>query len=366
MNNGSSIFMKAAAALVLAMAMACSGVEYTVSEDMPTETFVRYRMDWKGQTGVPQEMTVAMSRILHTVHYSCLLDSLGTMTAVYKDSTMTPSDTLTGLMMPNGEYYMVSFNDSPGSFTLDGYETFLADKGASMREINIRAIGYSDSEITDLLGSRTDFNPTQKHVRQMVPVWFDVQKANIHPEADTVITVSPRPLTQDMTFRISIETEPGVEITKVIGEISGVPETVQLMTGHISDSLTCRVPFEMVKAGSADAADFYEGTVCLLGLFPSRDATFVTGPGILEVSVTAKVGDNERTFHAGINLQKSIAEAVTVQKADDNERLYRIAVTEATFDIESRLKIKEGQVILDGNGQGVEVWFDKETLEFEI
>lgn len=366
MNNGSGILMKAAAALIFAMTLACSGVDYTVSEEMPTETFVRYRMDWNGQTDVPQEMIVAMSRIIHTVHFSCLLDSLGTMTSVFKDSTMTPCDTLTGMMMPNGEYYMVSFNNSPESFKLDGYHEFLANKGSSMRDINIKAIGYSTSEITDLLGSRADFNPTQKHIRQMTPIWLDVQKANIHPEADTVITVRPRPLTQEMTFRIGIETDPEVEITKVIGEISGVPETVQLMTGHISDSLTCRVPFEMEKAESADATDFYQGTVCLLGLFPSRDATYVTGPGILEVSVTAKVGDNERTFHAGINLQKSIAEAATVQKADDNERLYRIAVPEATFDIDARLKIKEGQVILDGNGHGVEVWFDKENLEFEI
>ena len=366
MNNGINIIMKAAAALILAMTMACSGVEYTVREDLPTETFVRYRLDWAGQTDVPEEMTVAMSRIINTVHYSCLLDSLGAMTSVWQDSTMAACDTLTGMMMPNGEYYMISFNSRPEAYTLDGYKEFLAEKGASMRDINIRAIGYSEDEITGLVGSRTDFNPTQKHVRQMTPIWLDVQKVNVHPDIDTIITVHPRPLTQDMTFRIGIETDPGVEITKVIGEISGVPETVQLMTGHISDSLTCRVPFEMERLGALGAADFYEGHACLLGLFPSKESTFVTGPGILEVSVTAKVGDQERTFHAGINLKNSITEAGTVQKAAENERLYRIAATEAMFDVEARLRIKEGQIVLDGNGQGVEVWFDKENLEFEI
>lgn len=366
MNNGSNIIMKAAAVLILAMSMACSKVRYTVSEDMPTETFVRYQLDWAGQTDVPSEMTVAMSRIINTVHFSCILDSLGVMTAAYQDSTMTASDTLTGQMMPNGEYYMISFNDRPDAYTLDGYQEFLDNKGVSMRDINIRAIEYNTSEISELVGSRTDFNPSQKHVRQMSPIWLDVQKLHVHPEIDTIITVRPRPLTQDMTFRIGIETDPGVEITKVIGEISGVPETVQLMTGHISDSLTCRVPFELKNTGSSEAAAIYEGSVCLLGLFPSKDITFVTGPGILEVSVTAQVGEQERTFHAGINLQKSITEVVTVEKADDNDRLYRIAVTEALFDVDAHLKIKEGQIVLDEKGQGVEGWFEKEDFEFEI
>lgn len=42
MNNGSNIIMKAAAVIMLTTAMACSKVNYTVSEDLPTETFVRY------------------------------------------------------------------------------------------------------------------------------------------------------------------------------------------------------------------------------------------------------------------------------------------------------------------------------------
>ena len=112
MNNGSNIIMKAAAVIMLTTAMACSKVNYTVSEDLPTETFVRYQLDWAGQTDVPSEMTVAMGRIINTVHFSCILDSLGTMTAAYQDNIMAKSDTLTGQLMPNGEYYMISLTIS--------------------------------------------------------------------------------------------------------------------------------------------------------------------------------------------------------------------------------------------------------------
>lgn len=365
MNKTGNILM-AAAALVLAIIAGCSKVEYTGGKDTPTETFVRYTLDWEGQTEVPPEITVAMSRIIHTVHYSCILDSLGTMTSVFRDSTMTPCDTLTGLTMPNGEYYIAAFNSIPDACTISGYESFITDKGASMRDIYINAKGYTAAETEALSGGQTDFNPTQGYIREMEHVWSDIIKANIHPEIDTVVTITPRPLTQDLTFRIGIETETGIEIEKVEADISGVPGSVQLMTGHISDTLTYRVPFSMERIGALGEADYYEGTACVLGVFPAADPTFTTGPGILHISIDANAGGHRRTFHASINLKQPLTDAGVVVKAEENERLYRIGAAEAFFDVATRLRIEEHQIVLDGNGQGVEVWEEKGNLEFEI
>ncbi|MBQ7811287.1 MAG: hypothetical protein IJ394_01880 [Bacteroidales bacterium] len=359
--------MKVFAAIAAVIAAAgCSTVEYTGSKDTPTETFVRYRLDWAGQTTVPSEMTIAMSRIINAVHFSCMMDSLGTMTSVLRDSTLVPCDTLTGLTMPNGEYYILAFNRHPDINMLSGYQAFISDKAASMRDMYISAMRYSDAEISGLLGERTDFNPTQGYIREVKPTWIDVRKANIHPDIDTVVTMTPVPLTQNIRFSIAVETEPGVEIEKVTAEISGVPETVQLMTGHISDTLTHRVPFSMEPSGTRGTAQTYEGSVCVLGLFPSMDATFSTGPGILQIAVKAKAAGHERTFRAGINLKQSITEAGTVTKVSETDRLYRIGVSEAVIDIDAKLRIEQNQIVLDGNGLGVEVWFEKGDLEFEI
>lgn len=366
MNKTGNILM-AAAALVLAIIAGCSKVEYTGGKDTPTETFVRYTLDWEGQTEVPSEITVAMSRILHTVHFSCLMDSLGTMKSVFQDSTMTPCDTLTGLTMPNGEYYIAAFNSTPDSYTISGYESFISDNAASMREIYILCPPLTEEEKEQLIGEDVaDFNPTQAYIGNMSPVFTDVQKVNIHPEIDTTVTLSPRPLTQDIIFRIGVETDIEVDILSIKAEISGVAGKIQLMTGHISDTATFRVPFVMEKRRRDTQADIYEGRITTLGIFPSPDKTFITGPGILQLSIHAEADGHERVFRVGINLKQSITEAGLMEKVSDSERLFRTTKPEAVLDIASRLRISKNQVVLDGNGQGVEEWFENEDLEFEI
>lgn len=365
MNNGRNIIMKAAV-LFLVLATSCAKVEYTGSEDTPTETFVRYTLEWADTTGTPSETTVAMSRILHTIHMSCVMDSSGTITSVLQDTLMTPCDTVTGLTMPNGEYYIIAFNQDNDAYTLDGYQEFLCDKGFSMRDIYIRPKSYTEEEAAANFGGTTSFNPNLSYAQSMKQVWSDVKKANIHPEIDTVVILSPAPLTQEVTFRIGIEAGSGVEIKKVDAEISGAAEAAQLLTRHISDTTTCKVPFTMDAVGNDGAATIYQGSIWTLGLFPAIDATYSTGPGILQVSVTATSEGHEKVFHAGINLKQSITDAGLTEKAAENERLYRLAAREATIDVNAKLHIEKDQIILDGNGKGVEIWFEKEELEFEI
>lgn len=364
--NSLSNILKATAVVILALVTGCSTVEYTGGADTPTRTFVRYRLDWGGQTEVPSEITAAMSRILNTVHFSCLFDSLGTMTSVLRDSSMVACDTLTGLTMPNGEYYVMAFNTQSSSNILSGYSSFVIDNTASMRDIYISAHRYSEEETDALTGKGTDFNPTQSYIKQLEPVWLDVQKVNIHPDIDTIVTFAPVPLTQSISFRIGIETEDGVEIEEVTADISGAPGSVQLMTGHISDTLTHRVPFAMSPVGMRGLSQMYEGSVCVAGLFPSLDATYITGPGILRISVKAKAGGRERTFRAGINLKPALTDAGLVEKVSETERLYRIGVSKAMIDVDARLRIRQGQIVVDGDGQGVGIWIDKDELEFEI
>lgn len=367
MNNGSNIIMKAAAVLILAMSMACSKVRYTVSEDMPTETFVRYELDWAGQTDVPSEMTVAMSRIINTVHFSCILDSLGVVKSALKDSVSVQTDSMNRLNMPNGEYYIVAFNSKETAYSVSGYDEFTSMKSASMRDIYINAPIMSDEEIREIAeiggGSNvSDFNPSFDYIRTISPAYLDVQKVNIHPDIDTVVTLRPAAVAQNLKFRVEIGSDPEVEILKVNADISGVPGSIQLLTGHISDTLTYRVPFEMTRTEGTT----YEGSVYTLGLFPSTDATYTTGPGILQLAILAKFGESEKVFRAGINLQQSIREAQLIEKASENERLYRIRTDNAVLDVKSRLMIRKDNVTTEGDSEGVEVWFKHEDIEFEI
>lgn len=367
MNNGSNIIMKAAAVIMLTTAMACSKVNYTVSEDLPTETFVRYQLDWAGQTDVPSEMTVAMGRIINTVHFSCILDSLGNLNSILTDTSVVQIDSQKGLNMPNGEYYIVAFNTNEKTFKVSGHKEFTSMRSASMRDIYINAPFMTENEIKKFVdiggGSNvSDFNPGFDYIKSISPAYLDVQKVNIHPEIDTLVTIRPVAIAQNLKFKVDIETDPEVEILKVRADISGVPGSIQLLTGQISDTLTYRVPFEMTRTEGTT----YEGSVYTLGLFPSTDATYTTGPGILQLAILARFGESEKVFRAGINLQQSIRDAQLIEKASEKERLYRIKSTEAVLDVRSRLRIKKDNVVTEGDSEGVEVWFKHEDIEFEI
>lgn len=363
MKSWSSIY-KVLMAAAVALYASCTKVEYTGSELVPTDTFVRYSMDWAGQADVPSEMTVLMGRILNTIHFSCKMDSLGTMQSVLRDSLAVETDSLNGLHMPNGEYYIMAFNSKDSAFGLAGYDAFVSEKGASMRDIYITAPHLTESEVAEVTGGSnvSDFNPDFEYIKSITPAYLDVQKVNIHPDIDTAVTISPVPVSQTLTFRIDIISDPEVEIAEVKADISGVPDRVQLLTGHISDTLTHRVPFTLTPA----EGQTYEGKICVLGLFPSVDATYTTGPGILQLAIRAKVGDSERTLRAGINLQQSIKDANLMVKASENERLYRIGAEKAVIDVQAKLKIEKDNVVTEGDSEGVEVWFKHEDIEFEI
>lgn len=363
MKSWSSIY-KVLMAVAIALSASCTKVEYTGSELVPTDTFVRYSMDWAGQADVPQEMTVVMSRILNTIHYTCTMDSLGTLSSIMRDSLAVQTDSLNGLRMPNGEYYIMAFNSKGTTYELSGYDAFVGNKAASMRDISINAPRLSASEVQEITegGDVSDLNPDFDYIKTISPAYLDVQKVNIHPDIDTAVTISPVPVTQTLKFRIDIENDPEVEIAEVKADISGVPGCVQLLTGHISDTLTYRVPFTMTPAeGSA-----YEGTVCVLGLFPSVDATYTTGPGILQLAIKAKADGSEKVLRAGINLQQSIKEAELVVRTSENERLFRIGTDNAVIDIKARLKIGKNNVVTNGESEGVEIWFKHDDIEFEI
>ena len=358
-----SNILKAAAVLIIAISTSCTKVEYNGDKDTPTETFVRYTLDWAGQDEVPSELTVVMGRIINTVHFSFMLDSIGTITSVLENATMVACDTLTGLTIPNGEYYTMIFNKNTEAYNIDGYDSFITDKSFSMRNMYVSAKDCSNDMFTQIQEKASDFNPTQKYIKEVKPVWIDVVKNNIHPEIDTTIQLNPKPFTQQLTFRVSIKADDGVDIKKVVGMISGVPQRAQIMTGHISDTLTCRAPFVMAPI---ESTDIYEGSVCVLGAIPSIDPTYTTGPGIFEVLIEAVVGEKSRIFHAGLNMMDSMTEANLVERVSETERLYKIVATEALFDIEAKLMIKKDQIDLDNNVPGIEGWFTKDEFEFEI
>ena len=129
--------------------------------------------------------------------------------------------------------------------------------------------------------------------------------------------------------------------------------------------MTCRVLFPAREVSREGQTVLYEGEVNVLGLFPGKDDSFITGPGILQLSIQARSGEYERLFHAGINLKGTITRA-GLMNALPGETGFRVAREEAVLTVEALLKIKNNQIEPGGDGQGVEVWFDSDKIDVEV
>lgn len=361
----------------------CTRVEYGASEDMPGSVQVSFSFDWQGME-TPEEMYVLMSRIINTVHYGWEVAPDGTVRNPVSDTPQTETGTETSapdrnpvsgtepeagqepdMTVLNGEYFIMAFNSDEDVLTAENVGPFVTDEATAMSSIILRAKGCTDEEVDEAYGGDwTDFNQLVGFIHNTGPVYLDVRQIRIDPANPAEISLTPSPLTQEITFSVDIETEDGVEIQDITAEISGLAGSVEAMSGYISDETTYRAAFKMYEAGQAASGKRYEGKIHTFGLFPSKDKNYITGPGILQLSIKASDGTDTKVFHAGINILETIASAEMIETAGYG--LYRISKDKVSLQIPARLTILKDQ-IAQGDGQGVEIWVDSdEYFDTEI
>ena len=315
-----------------------------------------------------------MSRILRSVHYLWTVDADGAVhvldstdfapeeggaslpgfeeggdpfepvagKAAAADSTAADSTALSGLPeVEPGDYYVMAFNLEQA------------------REMD-------DAAVAAFVGnSHADFNPSYAYIRDSGPLFLDVMKETFAEGAVKSLRLEPERLTQRIAIRFRLELEEGVEVERITGEISGVAGEVELMSGTVDDSVTYRSLFEAAEVSREGQVSLYEGVVNVLGLFPGKDDSFITGPGILQLSIRARSGEYERVFHAGINLKETITRA-GLMNALPGDAGFRTAREEAELQVESLLRIRNDQVEPGGEGQGVENWFNSDNIDVEL
>lgn len=492
--------------LASVLSMSCSRVEYGVKEDRPDHTRLHFKLQWETDAReVPEELAVIMSRIINTVHYGWIVDSIGTVLGSPLDTpvpeiqlpdqdtsasegfrygtaadlnalrirelhnssltkaesaeegqeeTTEPDSTSTGLTdmdILNGEYYVMTFNRNINNFNIDQVNEFVQSEEISMKELVASSPIVSQEHLDEVFGEKmADFNPLYGFIFDVGPLYMDVKKQTVQPDQSGEVVLNPHTLTQNLTFEINVQVDKGVEIRSILGEISGVPGEIELMSGYVSDSTTYRVLFDFlptdtilldslprndyviddeiaddqenaddpaaggdngtsaddtgtegtkaegdsesgdggesgdIEGGSDDEAggeadeeeEFpcrsvtYQGNVDVLGLFPARDSAFITGPGILHVTIHARTKSPsgrtyDRLFHSGINIAKTIENAALME-LNESTRTYRARKSAAVLQVKSILKVFHDQVQPGGGGQGVEIWVNKEENSFEV
>lgn len=379
-------FMSVAVLLLLTIVVSCDRFEYGYDENnpgdiRPNESHLNFSVSWdqtdlpSGKT--PDGLTVLMSRKVNSLHYVWQIDGKGTFIIPEPEANDSDAPEASGPSMPiirNGNYYTIAYSDDAGFYQFSSNSEFAEDPSKSMLDLFVNIPSLSDDEVSpdkDLI----DFNSYAGFVKHAeCPLYLDIIKDVAFPSPASSVVLHPKDLTRELTFRIKATTEEGVTIDCITGVLSGVATQVQLMSGLMTRASTAKVAFEMKCVGTEDGIDkegsrilydIYEGKVRLLGLFPPEDKSFITGPGILQVSVEASVADGGKTrnrvFHAGLNLLDLLDDAdLMVLSADkigysmiEQKQIRKIVIQPVLNVMKNHIMANEAE--------GLDQWFENEA-----
>ena len=136
-------------------------------------------------------------------------------------------------------------------------------------------------------------------------------KGNLVYQKTDIMGVSKAPLTLDfepksamknVTVAVNVVTG-GVQVDKVIGELSGVSYRLNMLKGNCVDGKTAKMLFEMKKS----EADTYKADLSLFGVVANENAASYEGDGILQLAIHSTMPNGEnKVFTARINLANTL------------------------------------------------------------
>ena len=374
-----SSWLSVAVVLLLAFAVSCNRFEYGYDENnpgatKPNESPLSFSVSW-GSAGVsstsrPDQLIVLMGRKVNSLHYIWTLDSNGAfiyppVEGTDDESQETEEVTPEIQTIANGEYYTVAFSNTDSFYEISEYSEFQSNPAMSMKELYITLPELQAEDVSDDQ-DLIDFNPYAGFYKSAgAPIYMDVVKSFTFPSSQNVINLTPKSLTRILTVQLKVSCEAGVVVDRISTVLSGVATKVQLMSGLMSPKYTGKLAFDVAPKNVVGEYTIYQGNASVLGIFPPEDRAYVTGPGILQVSVHASVTENgvvrQRVFHAGLNLKRTLEEADMMVESDDKTGYTMKQQSELrVLEILPELKVMKNQ-IMAGDTEGLDQWFENEA-----
>ena len=121
-------------------------------------------------------------------------------------------------------------------------------------------------------------------------------------KAPLALDFEPQSAFKNVTVAVNVVTD-GVQVNKIIGELSGVSYSLNVLQAKCSKEKTAKILFEMSNAG----ADSYEADLSVFGVVANGNTTSYYGDGILQLAIHATMPDGvENVFVARINLANTL------------------------------------------------------------
>ncbi len=316
---------------------------------------VNISLDWSATDAAqPEDMYIAASRILNTVHYAYLYPQ---MTSLVPGAEAVPT-------WLGGEYNVLCFSKRD-DLILGGLDEFAASADGSMKRVSLSIPKLTEEQKTAVIGEgKKDYNSKVEFVADAGRMYADIKTVTVSPENPDVV-LAPRQLNQDLTIRFSMHVDEEVTIENINAVMSGVVGTVFPMAGVVNFTDLYRVPMPVKEVGVEGKIRHYEAKASVLGLFASKYADSTTGPGIFQLVVSATSFLGSRTYYAGINLMNTINEA-GIMDVTEGELGYVAASDKVVLEIPAALHITTLRIEEEGSKDGVDAWFNNENIDVDL
>ncbi|MCM1176627.1 MAG: hypothetical protein NC308_06990 [Clostridium sp.] len=337
--------------LLCVMSMhSCIGVEfgYVDEGDGAPEGFgtseICPEFSWSHAEGEdnPARMTVAMARKTSEVHYVWDMDSMPG-----EDGSLPVK------VVRSGDYCAAAFN-VPGTYAVDGLDKFRSDRFFPMTSMRATLPAADWETLNSVYGiSSSEFAPEFAAVESAEPLWHAYMEQAFTPGLPSPGTLSftPEDLTVEIGVKIKIRTVSDAQISSVAAALTGVPSSVSLMSGEVTESGQKKAVFNMSPEANGQEQQYtvYSGKVRTLGIFTSWDGgSYLAGPGILWIAVDAVSGGVERRLYKGINVRYLLSRQEIMEKVERGAG-YRVIKNTAEIEIGSVLTV-DGNMLSGGDG----------------
>lgn len=319
-------------------AVSCIGVDYGYTDEgngapegLGTSE-IRLGFSWQdGATSVePDNMSVIMARMVSEIHYSW---------NVTKDGMQPGSDAPLSPVVRHGDYCAAAFYVPQDVFTVNGLNEFRSSSHYPMSSVTASLPVMGASDLKGAFGVAADeLGYEYQVVGNAQPLWHAASEVSCGPAQvqAPLLEFEPSDLTVEFGFSVKFRLTSGASVSSVTAALAGVPASVSLMTGEVTDGALCKAVFSMTETPESNGQTAgFAGKVRTLGAF-SSGWSYLAGPGVVWLVIDAASGSVTRRLYTGINIGSRISGSNIMKETGNGYRVVKnhVDIDLGTFTID--------------------------------
>lgn len=332
-------------------AVSCIGVDFAYTDDAP-EGFGTSKIDiglnWQPdvqESLIPDDMTVLMARNSREIHY---------MWKVGNDGFL-PGDAPVEPVVRTGEYRAAAFNAPENIFTIEGLDKFSGTASYPMSSVTANLPVISAPELKNKFDiTSEELGYEYSVIGQAARLWHAYSEISVDKNEYTpLLEFAPADLSVEFTFSLQFRVSGGVGISSVIAALTGVPSSVCLMDGTMTQSSLHKVAFRMNETQNTGSTIKFTGNARTLGISYDDYGSFLAGPGIVWIAVDAYSGTVKKRLYTGINIMARLKAAGIMTHVENG---YKVAKNSASIDL-GTFSINTDRLVSGDNA--IEEWINQ-------